>query len=255
LTVCEVSNKISNAQVILRNVYSEQQVKKIFAIVVPILAALYYIVVISKNRDEVGPIINEVLGKNLVSPCVEGKLILPAANNFQLKFIAVEDGAVVRSILQNARVNRSKNHNEEIMDAVRAGTARRFAGSELLMLRIRGLASANQSGNVPYFFGEDICKGMIAVTLTSDSGLTAKIPISGVQLAQAGIVLPRSLFEFSSRAQLCYTPTFKLAYPTDRNQNAWCEAEIETSAGDIALRGALRQGKSSATYLVISGPV
>jgi hypothetical protein len=178
-------------------------------------------------------------------PCAPGQVVKPLEDTFHLRVLAVNDNETIQSIMRNVREGGSGAYGPDIVKAVTAGTVQRITGTAGLQIRIRGISTDEIPSNVPYLVAKDVCRKMVTAERMADGVVILSIAITGDQLAEAAVVLPRRIFEKSPGAQVCIEPDFPLGNATEARQNMYCDIP-----GRTGLYPTILKGGSQRTYIL-----
>jgi hypothetical protein len=178
-------------------------------------------------------------------PCTPGQVVKPLEDTFHLRVLAVNDNEKIQSIMRNVREGGSGAYGPDIVKAVTAGSVQRITGEAGLQIRIRGISTDQVPSQMPYLVAKDVCRRMVAAERMADGVVILSIAITGDQLGEAAVVLPRRLFEKSPGAQVCIEPSFPLGNATEARQNMYCDIPGRTGLYEKILKGG-----SQRTYIL-----
>jgi hypothetical protein len=167
-------------------------------------------------------------------PCAVGSRVRPEPDSYHIRIIAVENSPRLNTLL-----DKSLDHGQHVIEALRKRDVTRVSTPSTLTLYIRGITAHPVPDRVPLLADGSVCRGDVVLKKIADGALLAVSPLSdGNHSGDVTVILPRAVLHTSRAAQTCIEPTFTLLNATEKRQNEYCDYPGGTGLHESAVAGA-----------------
>jgi hypothetical protein len=152
------------------------------------------------------------------SPCVPGQPVLLNKDAFALRFLAIEDGEIVRKAMESS----PSDYARKISAYVQSGEVSRVRSpAAALTVHLYGISSDQTPTEIPLLDGNQTCMRMVSVSRMQDLELRIVIPISSEQGSpERSVLFPRRLFEHHQMSGCA--PNRRLFWPIPPRRGKIC---------------------------------